>query len=245
MASDTNISSAEVRRDWFVVDASGEVLGRLATRVARVLSGKHRASFVPYLDTGDFVVVTERGEGEADGRQERVEGLPPPHGVPRRTEDRRPAADAGEVSRADHRGSRARHASEDEARPQAVQEAQGLPRRQAPARGAAAPPPEGRAPFAAGSNAEEPWQQRRDSAQGRRASEDVDGARPPRCGNRSDHRQQAIARRLLPEQRPQDGHQAAAPLDRDGGEVRHPRHGRRRRAPRARPEPSATGSRVR
>lgn len=57
MASDTNISSAEVRRDWFVVDASGEVLGRLATRVARVLSGKHRASFVPYLDTGDFVVV--------------------------------------------------------------------------------------------------------------------------------------------------------------------------------------------
>lgn len=58
MASDTNISSAEVRRDWFVVDASGEVLGRLATRVARVLSGKHRATFVPYLDTGDFVVVT-------------------------------------------------------------------------------------------------------------------------------------------------------------------------------------------
>ncbi len=57
MALDTNISSAEVRRDWFVVDASGEVLGRLATRVARVLSGKHRATFVPYLDTGDFVVV--------------------------------------------------------------------------------------------------------------------------------------------------------------------------------------------
>ncbi len=57
MALDTNISSAEVRRDWFVVDASGEVLGRLATRVARVLSGKHRATFVPYLDMGDFVVV--------------------------------------------------------------------------------------------------------------------------------------------------------------------------------------------
>ena len=91
MALDTNISSAEVRRDWFVVDASGEVLGRLATRVARVLSGKHRATFVPYLDTGDFVVVTERREGEADGRQERFEGLPPPHGLSRRTEDRRPS----------------------------------------------------------------------------------------------------------------------------------------------------------
>ena len=58
MASGTNASTADVRRDWFVVDASGEVLGRLATRVARVLSGKHRPTYIPYLDTGDFVVVT-------------------------------------------------------------------------------------------------------------------------------------------------------------------------------------------
>src|SRR5262245_3537575 len=58
MVSGTNVSTAEVRRDWFVVDASGEVLGRLATRVARVLTGKHRPTYVPYLDTGDFVVVT-------------------------------------------------------------------------------------------------------------------------------------------------------------------------------------------
>ncbi len=58
MAAGTNVSAADIRREWFVVDASGEVLGRLATRVARVLSGKHRASYIPYLDTGDFVVVT-------------------------------------------------------------------------------------------------------------------------------------------------------------------------------------------
>lgn len=58
MSAAENIASAEARRAWFVVDASGEVLGRLASRVARVLSGKHRASYVPYLDTGDFVVVT-------------------------------------------------------------------------------------------------------------------------------------------------------------------------------------------
>jgi len=58
MASGSNISPAEVRRDWFVVDASGEVLGRLASRVAKVLSGKHRPTYIPYLDTGDFVVVT-------------------------------------------------------------------------------------------------------------------------------------------------------------------------------------------
>lgn len=54
----TAASAADIRRDWFVVDASGLVLGRLATRIASVLSGKHRASYVPHLDTGDFVVVT-------------------------------------------------------------------------------------------------------------------------------------------------------------------------------------------
>jgi large subunit ribosomal protein L13 len=59
MVSGTSAASAaDIRRDWFVVDASGLVLGRLATRVARVLSGKHRAGYIPHLDTGDFVVVT-------------------------------------------------------------------------------------------------------------------------------------------------------------------------------------------
>lgn len=59
MASGTStVKIADVRHDWFVVDATGLVLGRLATRVARILSGKHRANYVPYLDMGDFVVVT-------------------------------------------------------------------------------------------------------------------------------------------------------------------------------------------
>ena len=59
MASGTGrVSAEDVRREWFVVDAADQVLGRLATRVARVLSGQHRRNFVPYLDMGDFVVVT-------------------------------------------------------------------------------------------------------------------------------------------------------------------------------------------
>jgi large subunit ribosomal protein L13 len=59
MASGTGrVSAADVRHDWFVVDAADQVLGRLATRVARILSGKHRRNYVPYLDMGDFVVVT-------------------------------------------------------------------------------------------------------------------------------------------------------------------------------------------
>jgi large subunit ribosomal protein L13 len=59
MASGTStVKLADVRHDWFVVDATGLVLGRLASRVAKILSGKHRANYVPYLDMGDFVVVT-------------------------------------------------------------------------------------------------------------------------------------------------------------------------------------------
>ena len=48
---------ADVTRHWYVVDAEEQVLGRLATRVASILRGKHRATFTPHVDTGDFVIV--------------------------------------------------------------------------------------------------------------------------------------------------------------------------------------------
>ena len=47
----------EITREWVVMDASDQVLGRLATEVARFLRGKHKPDFTPHLDTGDFVVV--------------------------------------------------------------------------------------------------------------------------------------------------------------------------------------------
>ena len=47
----------EIVRKWFVVDANGQVLGRLASKVATVLRGKHRPTFTPHVDAGDFVVV--------------------------------------------------------------------------------------------------------------------------------------------------------------------------------------------
>jgi large subunit ribosomal protein L13 len=47
----------EIRREWVVMDASDKVLGRLATEVARLLRGKHKPEYTPFLDTGDFVVV--------------------------------------------------------------------------------------------------------------------------------------------------------------------------------------------
>ncbi len=48
---------AEVRRDWFVVDATGKTLGRLSTELARRLRGKHKPEYTPHVDTGDYIVV--------------------------------------------------------------------------------------------------------------------------------------------------------------------------------------------
>jgi large subunit ribosomal protein L13 len=47
----------EVKRDWYVVDASDKVLGRLASEIARRLRGKHKPEFTPHVDTGDYIVV--------------------------------------------------------------------------------------------------------------------------------------------------------------------------------------------
>ena len=47
----------EVVHDWYVVDAEGEVLGRLCSKIARVLRGKHKASYTPHVDCGDYVIV--------------------------------------------------------------------------------------------------------------------------------------------------------------------------------------------
>src|SRR5229473_610901 len=47
----------EIARKWYVVDADGQILGRLAARVARILTGKENAAYTPFLDTGDHVVV--------------------------------------------------------------------------------------------------------------------------------------------------------------------------------------------
>ena len=49
--------SADVRRDWFVVDATGKTLGRLSSEIARRLRGKHKPEYTPHVDTGDYIVV--------------------------------------------------------------------------------------------------------------------------------------------------------------------------------------------
>ena len=59
----------EVERSWYVVDAADVVLGRLATRVASVLRGKHKPIFTPHVDTGDFVIVVNAEKVKLTGRK--------------------------------------------------------------------------------------------------------------------------------------------------------------------------------
>lgn len=59
--------ASEIERKWYVVDAAGQPLGRLASKVAHVLRGKHRAEFTPHVDTGDFVIVTNAAQVRLTG----------------------------------------------------------------------------------------------------------------------------------------------------------------------------------
>ena len=59
----------EVRRDWFLVDATDKVLGRLAAEIARRLRGKHKAEYTPHVDTGDFIVVVNAGKIRVTGQK--------------------------------------------------------------------------------------------------------------------------------------------------------------------------------
>ncbi len=57
MSTTVSAKPDEVRRDWYLVDAEGKTLGRLASEIARRLKGKHKPIFTPHVDTGDYIVV--------------------------------------------------------------------------------------------------------------------------------------------------------------------------------------------
>jgi large subunit ribosomal protein L13 len=63
-------SGNDIQRNWFVVDADGVVLGRLATKVAMTLMGKHKPTYTPFLDTGDHVVIVNADKVRLTGRKE-------------------------------------------------------------------------------------------------------------------------------------------------------------------------------
>ena len=59
----------EVKRDWFVIDADGKTLGRMATEIARRLRGKHKVEYTPHVDTGDYIVVINAGKIRVTGNK--------------------------------------------------------------------------------------------------------------------------------------------------------------------------------
>lgn len=60
---------ADVKRDWYVVDATGKTLGRLASEIARRLRGKHKPEYTPHVDTGDYIVVVNAEKVRTTGKK--------------------------------------------------------------------------------------------------------------------------------------------------------------------------------
>lgn len=63
-------NEVDIQRDWYVVDAEGQTLGRLAVRIAKVLRGKHKPLFTPHMDCGDFVIVVNAEKIGLSGNKE-------------------------------------------------------------------------------------------------------------------------------------------------------------------------------
>jgi large subunit ribosomal protein L13 len=68
--STTFVKAREIDRQWYVVDAKDQVLGRLASRIAQVLRGKHKPTFTPFLDTGDHIIVVNAEKVVLTGKKE-------------------------------------------------------------------------------------------------------------------------------------------------------------------------------
>ncbi len=64
-----NARPETVRRDWYVVDATGKTLGRLASEIARRLRGKHKPVYTPHVDTGDYIIVVNAEKVRVTGRK--------------------------------------------------------------------------------------------------------------------------------------------------------------------------------
>ncbi|MBN8218256.1 MAG: 50S ribosomal protein L13 [Spirochaetes bacterium] len=65
----THASGKAIKHDWFVLDASGRILGDVATKAAHILRGKHKANFSPHLDLGDYVVIVNAEKVKVSGKK--------------------------------------------------------------------------------------------------------------------------------------------------------------------------------
>jgi large subunit ribosomal protein L13 len=70
MSSSYVATPKTITRRWHLIDANGQVLGRVATKAARLLQGKHKATYTPFIDTGDHVVIVNAARVKLTGRKE-------------------------------------------------------------------------------------------------------------------------------------------------------------------------------
>jgi hypothetical protein len=105
------VKASEIERSWWVVDATDQTLGRLATRIATLLEGKHKPIYSPHLDTGDHVVVLNAAEDPRHRRQAAPEDVLPPLGLSGRPPGGDPRGAARAQAGARHRASGEGHAS--------------------------------------------------------------------------------------------------------------------------------------
>ena len=66
-----NVKTTDIERSWYLIDAEKKILGRLSVKVAQILMGKNKSYYTPYLDTGDFVVVTNAQKVALSGKKEK------------------------------------------------------------------------------------------------------------------------------------------------------------------------------
>lgn len=69
VARKEDVNDGTIQRGWWVVDAEGQTLGRIATQIAQVLRGRHKAIYTPHVDVGDFVVVINAGKVQVTGNK--------------------------------------------------------------------------------------------------------------------------------------------------------------------------------
>jgi len=65
-----SLKAAEIQKDWYIADADGKTLGRFASEIAKILRGKHKPTFTPNLDMGDFVIVINADKVKLSGNKE-------------------------------------------------------------------------------------------------------------------------------------------------------------------------------
>ena len=123
----------DIEPKWFIIDAEGKVLGRLSTEIARIISGKSKPTYTPFLDTGDHVIVINAEKILLTGKKE-TDNLPSPLALSGRPQREggplRPRRQAG----VDDRARRSGHAAEEQARPEDDQKVEGLSRYHSPPR---------------------------------------------------------------------------------------------------------------